>query len=385
MQRRTFLKVLGGAAIVPALSLATGCSTRLPANATDGWRRPGHESDPRRWVLSYALLAPHSHNLQSWIADLREPNQINLSCDLSRLLPETDPYARQIMLSHGTFLELLDIAARELGLRADIELFPAGHFGPRALDTRPVARIRLSPDATVQKDLLFAQILRRRTNRNPYDSQRRLPQAAWQAIVQSPAENAIQIGYVDLAQPSLLAQHRQIAAAAWRTELTTPRVVRETYRLLRIGADEIAKHRDGIAILDSRLVWLDRLGLFDRTQVPTADSYATQSQLEEFEARLAATPAFFWMSSRGNDRATQIAAGRAYARVQLTATAHGVAMQPLQQALQEYPEQQSHYRAIHRLCGADPATHTVQMWARIGYGPQVSPSPRRALEQIIRP
>ena len=384
MQRRTFLKALGGAAILPALSLVTGCSARLPA-ATDGWRQPGHETDLRRWILSYALLAPHSHNLQSWLVDLHEPNQITLYCDLTRLLPETDPYARQIMLSHGTFLELLDIAARQLGLRADIELFPAGRFGPRHLDSRPVARIGLSPDSRVEKDPLFAQILRRRTNRNPYDSTRQLPRAAWQAIVQSPAENAIQIGYVDLAQPALLAQQRQIASAAWQTELTTPRVVRETYRLLRIGADEIDQQRDGIAVLDPRLVWLNRLGLFDRAQVPAADSYTTQSQRREFDARLDATPSFFWMSSRGNDRASQIAAGRAYARVQLTATALGVAMQPLQQALQEYPEQQNHYQAIHRLCGADPATQTIQMWARVGYGPPVSPSPRRPLEQLIRP
>ena len=30
---------------------------------------------------------------------------------LQRLLPETDPLSRQIMMSQGTFIELLDIAA----------------------------------------------------------------------------------------------------------------------------------------------------------------------------------------------------------------------------------------------------------------------------------
>ena len=40
-------------------------------------------------------------------------------------------------------------------------------------------------------------------------------------------------------------------------------------------------------------------------------------------------------------------------RVQLAATAHGLAMHPLQQALQEYPEQALHYAAIHALLGAD--------------------------------
>ena len=82
----------------------------------------------REWILSYAILAPHSHNLQSWLVDLRQPDEITLYCDLGRLFPETDPYSRQIMMSHGTFLELLDLSARENGLRADIELFPEDEF-----------------------------------------------------------------------------------------------------------------------------------------------------------------------------------------------------------------------------------------------------------------
>jgi hypothetical protein len=84
------------------------------------------------------------------------------------------------------------------------------------------------------------------------------------------------------------------------------------------------------------------------------------------------------MTSRDNTRQTQLAAGRAWARVQLAATAHGVAMHPMQQALQEYPEQAVPYAAIHRLVGAPG--ETVQMWARVGYGPAVGPSPRRGVD-----
>jgi hypothetical protein len=55
-------------------------------------------------------------------------------------------------------------------------------------------------------------------------------------------------------------------------------------------------------------------------------------------------------------------------------------MHPLQQALQEYPEQAGPYAAIHRLLGAQPPGQTVQMWARLGYAPVVGPAPRRGLE-----
>ena len=104
----------------------------MPAAAIEPWKGPGQQADVRRWILGYAILAPHSHNLQSWLVDLGTPDEILLRCDLGRLLPETDPFSRQIMMSHGTFLELLDIAARERGLRAEITLFPEGAFGQRS-------------------------------------------------------------------------------------------------------------------------------------------------------------------------------------------------------------------------------------------------------------
>jgi hypothetical protein len=85
---------------------------------------PAPGSDVRRWILAHAILAPHSHNLQSWLVDLRQPGEIALYCDRTRLLPETDPFSRQIMMSQGTFLEVLDLAARQQGYRADIRAVP---------------------------------------------------------------------------------------------------------------------------------------------------------------------------------------------------------------------------------------------------------------------
>ena len=84
------------------------------------------------------------------------------------------------------------------------------------------------------------------------------------------------------------------------------------------------------------------------SQAPGPDDFATKSQIEDFNAKLQSTPAFMWMVSADNTRTTQIDAGRAYVRVQLAATAHGLAMHPLQQALQEYPEQAGPYRRIQR-------------------------------------
>src|SRR5512140_220704 len=158
MHRRNFIRIMGGGALASAVVLPlAGCSlsSDYPPEAVQAWRDAGREeTDVRRWILSYAILAPHSHNLQSWRVDLSRPDEITLYCDLARLLPQTDPLFRQIMMSHGTFLELLVLAAQRKGLRADIELFPQGEFGPTKLDERPVARVRLQPDARAVPDPL---------------------------------------------------------------------------------------------------------------------------------------------------------------------------------------------------------------------------------------
>lgn len=380
LNRRNFVRLAGGGVVLGASAGLAGCSSGLPPEAIAAWNGPAADMpDVRHWILSYAILAPHSHNLQSWLVDLRQPGEITLYCDLTRLLPETDPQSRQIMMSQGTFLELLDLAAKQKGLRADITLFPQGEFGPATLDQRPVARIRLAPDAAVQPDPLFTQILKRHTNREAYEMREPAPHAL-QAIAASVASFPLRTGFVGTSQPDLLQQHRAIAMQAWRIELVTPRTVLESFKVLRVGPREIAEHRDGLTINTPMVRALTALGLFDRSQAPGPDDMATTGQIKDFNSRIAATPAFFWLVTEGNGRSTQVNAGRAYVRAQLAATAQGLSMQPLSQALQEYPEQARPYADIHALLQAPPPRYTVQMWARLGWAPQVGPSPRRGLE-----
>jgi len=383
MDRRKFIRVAGGGIVFAATAVLAGCGTGMPAAAIEAWNGPGQEADVRRWILGYAILAPHSHNLQSWLVDLTRPDEIVLRCDLNRLSPEVDPYSRQIMLSHGTFLELLDLAARERGMRTEITLFPDGVFGPDKPDRRPVARIRLMPDAAVEKDPLFAQILKRHTNRQLYDLRRPVPAAAWQAMAEAVQPHPLRFGFVGTDHADALRQHRAIATEAWRIELTTPRTILETYKVLRVGAAEIDKYRDGLYVLDPMVVLMARVGLFDRSKAPAPDDYATTSQIRDFGKKLDSTPGFLWMVTEGNDRVTQIAAGRAYVRVQLAATGHGLAMQPLQQALEEYPEQAGPFAGIRRLLDAPQPQQTVQMWARVGFAPPAEPAPRRGVAAQI--
>ena len=69
-------------------------------------------------------------------------------------------------------------------------------------------------------------------------------------------------------------------------------------------------------------------------------------------------------------------------RLDLTAAANGVAIHPVSQTLQEYPEMAGPYARAHELMA--PEGHTVQMLGRLGYyGRNIPKSPRWALEERL--
>ena len=208
---------------------------------------------------------------------------------------------------------------------------------------------------------------------------RPIPTEAIRAMAESVQPHPVRFGFAGADEPAVLTRHRDLASEAWKIELTTPRTILESYRWLRIGAAEIEEHRDGLSLNDPFVVLVTRLGLFDRTKAPKPGDSAIAGQIRDFDAKLAATPGFLWMVTEGNDRTIQVNAGRAYVRVQLAGTANGLSLQPLSQALQEYPEQRATCDRIHALVGAPRPASTVQMWARVGYGPQVQPAPRRGV------
>ena len=94
---------------------------------------------------------------------------------------------------------------------------------------------------------------------------------------------------------------------------------------------------------------------------------------------------YFWIASPDDSRAAQIESGRAYVRAHLHATAAGVDLHPLSQALQELAEVRPQYDALRALLGAGDSGATVQMLARVGFGANAEgPAPRRELAQLLR-
>jgi len=84
---------------------------------------------------------------------------------------------------------------------------------------------------------------------------------------------------------------------------------------------------------------------------------------------------YVWIASSGNSRADQMRAGKDWVRLNLQAAKLGLTVHPLSQALQEHAEMETLYGELHRVLGVAVPSR-VQMFARIGYGPALPPSPR---------
>lgn len=381
--RRRFLRVIGGGLVVAAAGPGLGgCSTGMPASAIEGWSGPAAtEQDPRRWALAHALLAPNPHNIQPWIVDLRSPGRIVLYYDRARSLRETDPFYRQLVIGCGAFLELLLQALRAKGYAAVPAYFPDGEFDAEP-DDRPVAIVDLGTQETLPPDPLFAQVFRRHTNRSPFEAGR-VPTAATLAEIARAAGPAgpVTSRIVDDADvPAVTA----IARDAWRIEVSTPRVLRESVELTRVGGAEIERHRDGISVTGFMPVVARTLGLYDQEAAMDPESSGFRYVLDMGLEQADTARAWLWQSTAGNGRADQLNAGRAWVRAHLKATELGVAMQPMSQVLQEYPEMLALQQKFLATLGVDPAGTTVQMLGRLGYAAPAGPSPRRRLADIVR-
>lgn len=390
MNRRNFIRLAGGGIVVAAAAGAGGAyalRSAYPEAAVEAWKGPGNESDPRKRALAYAITAPNPHNLQPWIVDLRQQGQITVYTDPQRVLPETDPFGRQILIGHGAFLELLVIALAEQGLRSEVTLWPQGELGAdlKGWDRRPVAQIRLSSGA--QRDPLFAQILNRHTPKVNFDTARPVSPDTLKAVLSSVPASGFQAGgTVDVAQ---LAPLRTLCWESAKVELLTPATVMESVRLTRVGPEEILRHRDGISVNSAMPRIASALGMFDRSSPPAEGSPAYKTMMDRFKGHSDSAMGFVWLATPGNSRSQQVESGRAYVRLQLKATEVGVGVHPMSQALQEFKEMAPHYEQAHRLMlgrGAPKsnAEPTVQMFCRIGYAPgEVPATPRRALGQFV--
>lgn len=363
--RRNFITAVGGTGLALVGLGGIFAATRTPNRALLPWEELDNAppADVRLDAFRHAILAPNPHNRQPWLIQLVGQDQAIIFCDLDRRLPQTDPFDRQILIGFGCFLEIARIAAAQRGVSMEIAPFPEGLPAER-LDRRPIASLRFATTGTATKDPLFAAIPKRRSNKAPFDTARPIENRVLDRLM---AHRSPQVEIGASGDATLMQRLRAHTWDAWNTEFVTQRTWQESVDLMRIGKVEIDSNPDGISIGGPFLEALAMAGQMSREQLAHPGTIAYSASADRYRPIMASSMGYAWITTQGNSRTDQLAAGRAFVRMNLEAAQHDLGFHPVSQALQEYPEMAKSFADVHATLGTQQGAR-IQMLARLGYG-----------------
>ena len=385
MDRRSFLRVAGLGVGTLAVAGAGGLTWRAvdggvfatgtgPAYAA--WDQASPSGQNAMGMVRAAVLAANAHNTQPWHFKVAK-DRIDLFADTSRNIGTMDPLDREMHISLGCAIENLVLAGPPNGKAPTVSLLPD------PADRTHIARVDLVPTHRSASPL-FAAIANRHTNRAAYDARRHVTQRQLDglgSLVDAPDTELVWFtraddkrAFGDLTIPRHRGDHRRPAAGRRRLRLVPHGLARDP--------DEEGWHHDrplgpvaahpgpgegpaGLAPTEQR-----RLAEGTReTQIPTAAA---------FGALVVRDPL---------DPIQRLRVGRIWQRMHLSATASGLAMQPLCQI----PERIDRERSVGlpgdfttAMAAMLPARWHPIMTFRIGYPTtEALRSPRRPAADVV--
>lgn len=325
--------------------------------------------DPRVQLAAYGLLAANGHNMQPWIIklDKNDPMVFYLFADPSRMSDKADPYARQMMVTQGTFLDYVEVAGKEIGYPVQISLFPDGSYDEQhlaqSMNVKPVAKVTLKK-ANPQSSPLFNAMYVPDTNRERYKLNKLTGQQISTLESLGTNEGLTTKIYQDAANVHKLGD---FAIKGAIIESGVPRVMKEADDIFRANEYQKNKYRYGFSFEGqgtSGFQMYFMQGLITLFPGLNSDKAAADLMIKSTKTSIKYTPAYAMISTQDNSRSSQVMSGMLYSRLTLTAHTLGLAVQPVSQALEEYSEMNKLYKSIHK--DYAPNGQTIQMLVRIG-------------------
>lgn len=355
------------------------------------WQRTYSQKfdDPRVRLAAHGLLAANGHNMQPWKIrlDKDDPMVFYLYTDSDRLTNEVDPFARQMMITQGTFLEYVKIAGDELGYKIAVELFPEGGYDeqklPESMKNKPVAKIMLTKDKP-RSNPLFDPMFLPDTNRAAYQSNKLTSEQINQLEAINTDGNMSIKFFQDKENIEKLGSYAMKGATI---EAGVNRVMQETETIFRANEYQKNRYRYGFSVEGQGTSGVMRhimQGVV--TLFPSMNSGKAASALFIQSTRTSVdnTPAYAMIITKDNSRSSQVKSGMLYSRLILATHRLGFVMQPLSQVLEEYPEMKELYNSIHREYASDGGT--IQMLVRLGKPTKEVPQSMRrdVMDLIVR-
>lgn len=322
----------------------------------------GPPAEQLRALVRFAVLAPSSHNSQPWLFRILE-QRLDLYADRTRALPVTDPEDRELLISCGSALHHLEVAARHFGFAGRVALLPdAGR--PDLLASFELGDIR---PAEERDHRLFQAAQTRRTTRFGFEH-RSIPQELIAELVGLAAELGTRLDVVHsetaraaLAELVTEGDRLQMASPAFRRELAA--WLHPNRSRSRDGLPGYAVGLGALASLAAPLV----VRTFD-----LGDGRAAQNRDLALHS-----PALAVLGTDSDEPGSWIETGRALSAVLLRAESEGVAASFLNQPV-EVPELR---QRLGQLLGHSGFPQIV---LRMGYPPvRARGTPRRPVEEVL--
>ena len=327
-------------------------------------------NDPRIRLAARGILASSGHNMQPWTLRLDPIDSLSfyLYANPERITKEVDPEFRQMMISQGTFLEYVSVAGEKEGWEVKIKLFPNGEYDEEnllhSMDTLPGAKITLE-SAQQEEAPLYNAMYMPDTNRMPYWDHELSPYEI------SSLESASDTSDISVKVYKEQSDRSYITACVIESaimEAGVPRVMEETNTIFRANEHQKNRYRYGFSVEGQGTSGLMKPVLQGMlTMFPSLNSgkAASQNFIKSTMTSAKNAPAYVMIVTERNDRATQVRSGMIYSRLVLTGHTMGLAMQPLSQVLEEYPEMNHLYTKFKQKYA--PKDGTIQMLFRTGY------------------
>src|SRR5271166_4722251 len=335
-------------------------------------------------LVAAAVLAANPHDTQPWLFRVSD-GRIDVFADLSRNLGAMDPYVREMHLGLGCAIENMLTAAGPNGYDAEVEV-AEGSLSNLATRRGPVAAasLRLKKRPPSAPDDFYRAIALRHTNRYAYERANPAP-ADWLVFSRQAGsdEGALVILFDEGEDRRAFDAAVVDATQAIKEDKI---MIADSDHWFRSSRAEIEAHRDGPTLDAAGLSFfaLTYARLFSVS--PETSHAAWLNQTRDVQLASAPLTGLIAVSDR-HDRKATLAAGRIWQKLHLSATARGLAMQPLNQPIEMIDRERQTGRGdqwakrIARLTGDEwQATFSF----RAGFASRPAPpSPRRRLKDVV--
>ena len=312
-------------------------------------------------AVSYAIMAPSSHNAQPWAFNLRW-NGLEITLDRSRVLPVADPAAREMIISCGAALQNLKIALRHFGFAAKVDILP------HASAPDVLARIEVGGQRIRSRlnDMLFSAISERHTNRASF-----LPEPVPLRLIAAMRSAAELEGswFYQTTDPRFRPMVADFIARADHVQWINRKFRDEHASWMRPNEGPVSDGLPGRVFGFSDVV--ARLAPAVVRRIPFGSAQAKHDRAAALESPLLAA-----LGTHGDTPRDWMAAGQALQLVLLVAAAHGISASFLNQPLQ-VPALRTALRTKLGMSGYP------QVILRMGFALPTMATPRRSLSEVL--